>query len=62
VTVIVETFERAKSRAVEPDMIAQTPYFQALPAILSEFSSSGLRSNLFAQPASAIIAPAGPPA
>jgi len=62
VTVIVETFERARSRAVEPDMIAQIPYFQALPAILSEFSSAGLRFNLFAQSASAIIAPAGPPA
>ncbi|HEY3210693.1 MAG TPA: hypothetical protein VGL18_13055 [Actinomycetota bacterium] len=55
-TVVVETFERAKIRAVEPDMIARTAYFQALPAILSEFSSLGLRSVLLAQKAPSVFA------
>jgi hypothetical protein len=54
VAVIVETFERAKMRAVEPDMIAGTPYFQALPAILSEFSEGGLRAVLYAKETSVI--------
>jgi hypothetical protein len=54
VAVIVETFERARIRAVEPDMVAGTPYFQALPAILSEFSEGGLRSIVYAEATSAI--------
>jgi hypothetical protein len=51
VVVIDETFARAKMRAVEPDMLVQTPYFQALPAILAEFSAGGFRSTVFAQQA-----------
>ncbi len=61
VAVIVETFERARMRAVEPDMIAGTSYFQALPAILSEFSEGGLRSILYAK-ATSVMAPGIAPA
>ena len=39
VTIVTETLDRAKLRAVEPDMIVPTEYFQLLPAMLSEFSS-----------------------
>jgi hypothetical protein len=56
VAVIVDTFERAKLRAVEPDMIAKTVYFQVLPAILSEFSAAGLRSTLYVQKATSVVA------
>ena len=31
--------QRSKIRAIEPDMIAQTDYFQLLPAVLQDFSS-----------------------
>jgi hypothetical protein len=55
VAVIEETLARAKMRAVEPDAIARTPYFQALPAILSEFSVGGLRANVWAQSNTAVI-------
>jgi hypothetical protein len=56
VAVIEDTFERARMRAVEPDMIADTPYFQALPAIVSEFSAFNIRSTVFAQKATAVKA------
>lgn len=56
-TVIEETFERARMRAVEPDAIAQSAYFQALPTILSEFSAGGFRSTVFAQKAEYVAAP-----
>jgi hypothetical protein len=49
VAVIDETFERARMRAVEPDMVMQSPYFQALPAVVSEFSKFDFRSTMFAQ-------------
>jgi hypothetical protein len=49
VAVVEETFERARMRAVEPDMIMQSPYFQTLPGILSEFSHVDFRSTIFAQ-------------
>jgi hypothetical protein len=55
VAVIEETLARARMRAVEPDAIARTPYFQALPAILSEFSVGGLRANVWAQANAAVI-------
>jgi hypothetical protein len=42
-------------RAVEPDALVATPYFQALPAILSEFSVAGLRANLWSQSNTAVI-------
>jgi len=51
VAVIEETFERARMRAVEPDMIMQSPYFQALPGIVSEFSAFNIRSTVFADKA-----------
>ncbi len=38
-SIVTETLDRAKSRAVEPDMLAATEYFQVLPAVLTEFSS-----------------------
>ena len=55
VAVIEETFVRAKMRAVEPDALVATPYFQALPAIVSEFSVGGLRANVWAQSNTAVI-------
>jgi hypothetical protein len=51
VSVIEDTFERARMRAVEPDMILQSPYFQMLPGIVSEFSAFNVRSTVFAQKA-----------
>lgn len=38
-SVLLETMQRSKIRAIEPDMIAQTDYFQLLPAVLQDFSS-----------------------
>jgi hypothetical protein len=32
---VIETFELAKQRAVEPDAIAKTAYAQVLPAVLA---------------------------
>ncbi len=37
--VVVDTFARARLRALEPDQIAASPLFQLLPAILTPFSS-----------------------
>jgi hypothetical protein len=45
--ILEETLERAKLRAVEPDHLAGTPYFQALPAIVTEFSAAGYKSTLY---------------
>ena len=39
VAIVEETFERAKIRAVEPDSLIGTDYFQALPTTLVEFST-----------------------
>jgi hypothetical protein len=39
VAVVTETLDRAKLRAVEPDHVLQTEYFQLLPALLTEFSA-----------------------
>jgi hypothetical protein len=44
---LAETLERARSRAVEPEHLAKTEYFQLLPANLSEFSK-GYRSIVWA--------------
>ncbi len=38
-TVVTETLDRAKLRAVEPDIIVPTEYFQLLPAMLAGFSA-----------------------
>lgn len=54
VAVLEDTFARARIRAVEPDMLMQTEYFQALPATLTEFSSFGLASTLLS--AEALVA------
>jgi hypothetical protein len=48
VAVVLETFDRAKRRAVEPDLLMQTAYFQGLPTTLTEFSSIGLVSSVLA--------------
>jgi hypothetical protein len=45
--VVEETLDRARLRAVEPDMVAASEYFQLLPAILSEFSAGGYKSTLY---------------
>jgi hypothetical protein len=39
VAIVEETFDRAKVRAVEPDQLIGTDYFNALPATLLEFST-----------------------
>jgi hypothetical protein len=59
VAVIVDTFGRARTRAVEPDMLMQTPYFQALPTTLKEFSSFGLHSTVLAAEAAVATRSAG---
>ncbi|GAB3945953.1 hypothetical protein GCM10028805_15880 [Spirosoma harenae] len=46
VGVLYDTMERAKRRAVEPDMLTPTDYFQVLPAVLNDFSTGGL-STIF---------------
>jgi hypothetical protein len=38
-TIVTETLDRAKLRAVEPDMILPTEYFQLLPSTLTGFSA-----------------------
>jgi len=39
VAIVEETFDRAKTRAVEPDQLIGTDYFNTLPATLLEFST-----------------------
>jgi hypothetical protein len=58
VETLIDTFDRAKRRAVEPDFLRTTPYAQLLPAILSTFTSfpfGTISTNLAAQPASLVI-------
>ncbi len=58
VETLIDTFDRAKRRAVEPDFLRQTPYAQLLPAVLSTFTSfpSGtISTNLSAQSASLVF-------
>jgi hypothetical protein len=45
--IVSETIERAKIRAVEPDMVATTKYFQVMPAVLTEFSTRIWASTSF---------------
>lgn len=55
VDTLIDTFDRAKRRAVEPDFLRTTPYAQVLPAVLSTFTSfpfGTISTNLAAQPAS----------
>jgi hypothetical protein len=62
VDTLIDTFDRAKRRAVEPDFLRTTPYAQLLPAVLSTFTSfpfGTISTNLAAQPASMVVT-AGP--
>jgi hypothetical protein len=39
VETVIDTFDRAKRRAVEPDFLRTTAYAQLLPAVISSFTS-----------------------
>ncbi len=57
VDTVIDTFDRAKRRAVEPDFLRQTAYWQLLPAILSSFTSfpnGTISTNIAAQPLSMV--------
>jgi hypothetical protein len=58
VETLMDTFDRAKRRAVEPDFLRATPYAQLLPAVLSTFTShpfGTISTNLAAQPSSMVL-------
>jgi hypothetical protein len=58
VDTLIDTFDRGKRRAVEPDFLRTTPYAQLLPAVLSTFTSfpfGTISTNLAAQRASMVI-------
>ncbi|MET0657686.1 MAG: hypothetical protein ABW110_05960, partial [Steroidobacteraceae bacterium] len=58
VETVIDTFDRAKRRAVEPDFLRTTPYAQVLPGVLSTFTSfpfGTISTNLSAQPASLVF-------
>ena len=58
VDTLIDTFDRARRRAVEPDFLRTTPYAQLLPAVLSTFTSfpfGTISTNLAAQPASMVV-------
>ncbi len=58
VDTLIDTFDRAKRRAVEPDFLRTTPYAQLLPAVLSTFTSfpfGTISTNLAAQPTSMVV-------
>ena len=58
VDTLIDTFDRAKRRAVEPDFLRATPYAQLLPAVLSTFTShpfGTISTNLAAQPVSMVL-------
>jgi hypothetical protein len=58
VETLIDTFDRAKRRAVEPDVLRTTPYAQVLPAVLSTFTSfpfGTISTNLSVQPASLVF-------
>jgi hypothetical protein len=60
VDTLMDTFDRAKRRAVEPDFLRTTPYAQLLPAVLSSFTShpfGTISTNWAAQPASMVFEP-----
>lgn len=57
VDTVIDTFDRAKRRAVEPDFLRPTAYWQLLPAILSSFTSyphGTISTNVAAQPATLV--------
>ena len=47
VAIVTDTLDRAKRRAVEPDMVLQSEYFQFLPTILTEFSNAPVFVSTF---------------
>jgi hypothetical protein len=58
VDTVIDTFDRAKRRAVEPDLLRTTPYAQLLPAVLSTFTSfplATISTNIAAQQASMVF-------
>jgi hypothetical protein len=58
VATLIDTFDRAKRRGVEPDFLRTTPYAQLLPAVLSTFTSfpfGTISTNLAAQQASLVF-------
>lgn len=58
VETVMDTFDRAKRRAVEPDFLRATPYAQLLPAVLSSFTSfpfGTISTNYAAQPVSMVV-------
>jgi hypothetical protein len=58
VDTVIDTFDRAKRRAVEPDFLRTTPYAQLLPAVLSTFTSfpfATVSTNFAAQQASMVV-------
>jgi hypothetical protein len=58
VETLIDTFDRAKRRAVEPDLLRTTPYAQLLPAVLSTLTSfpfGTISTNFAVQPASLVV-------
>lgn len=58
VDTLIDTFDRAKRRGVEPDFLRATPYAQLLPAVLSSFTShpfGTISTNIAAQPTSMVL-------
>jgi hypothetical protein len=57
VETLIDTFDRAKRRAVEPDFLRTTPYAQLLPAVLSTFTSFplGTISTNFSAQATSLV-------
>ena len=58
VDTVIDTFDRAKRRAVEPDFLRPTAYWQLLPAVLSSFTSyptGTISTNVAAQPLSLVV-------
>ncbi len=57
VETIIDTFDRARMRAVEPAQIAATPFFHATPASLVPFSTGWLVSTLLVSNATVLNQP-----
>ena len=58
VETVTDTFDRAKRRAVEPDFLRPTAYWQLLPAVLSSFTSypfGTISTNMAVQPMSMVL-------
>jgi hypothetical protein len=58
VDTLIDTLDRARRRAVEPDFLRTTPYAQVLPAVLSTFTSfpfGTISTNFAAQTASMVV-------